>query len=166
MPGGGPARDGGPNLQTVVAEHLLPTPQARDARRGAGYTTATRRPLSETIMQAADPGTWGRYAPAIERWQRILGRPAPDPTEPGRTGKPRLAPRFVEWMMGLPAGWVTDPAIWVGYREGKSKHRTRIDPAHGRNAQLRALGNGVVPMQGGYAYRTILTTMQRHQATT
>jgi DNA (cytosine-5)-methyltransferase 1 len=31
----------------------------------------------------------------------------PEPTQPGKHGKPVLAPPFVEWLMGLPAGWVT-----------------------------------------------------------
>ncbi len=56
---------------------------------------------------------WGDYGPAIARWEHVTGRPAPTPTEPGRTGNPRLAPRFVEWMMGLPDGHVTDPAIGI-----------------------------------------------------
>jgi DNA (cytosine-5)-methyltransferase 1 len=72
---------------------------------------------------------WGAYEPAIRRWERVLGRATPAPTEPGRTGGRRLSPRFVEWMMGLPDGWVTDV------------------PGLTRNAQLKALGNGVVPQQ-------------------
>ena len=81
---------------------------------------------------------WGRYAAAIRRWERVLGRPAPAPTEPGRTGQPRLAPAFVEWLMGLAAGHVT--AV----------------PGLTRNQQLRALGNGVVPQQGAAALRLLL----------
>ena len=61
----------------------------------------------------------------------------PDPTQPSRTGKPQLSPRFVEWMMGLPAGWVTDVPI-------------------SRANQLRALGNGVVPQQGAAAITHLL----------
>ena len=76
---------------------------------------------------------WGTYGPAIRRWERILGRPAPAPTEPGANGQPRLTPPFVEWLMGLPAGHVTDV------------------PGISRNAQLRLLGNGVVPQQGAAA---------------
>lgn len=72
---------------------------------------------------------WGAYKPAIERWERILGRPAPAPTETGAKGGQRLVPRFVEFLMGLPDGWVTDA------------------PGLSRNAQLKALGNGVVPQQ-------------------
>lgn len=50
----------------------------------------------------------------------------------------RLSTDFVEWMMGLPAGWVTDVA-------GLS-----------RSAQLKALGNGVVPQQAALALRLLL----------
>jgi DNA (cytosine-5)-methyltransferase 1 len=82
---------------------------------------------------------WGDYGPAIARWESAIGRPAPAPTEPGRTGAPRLAPRFVEWMMGLPDGHVTDPAIGIS-----------------RNDQLKALGNGVVPQQAALALRHLL----------
>ncbi len=46
-------------------------------------------------------------------------------------------PAFVEWMMGLPAGWVTDTDI-------------------PRSAQLKALGNGIVPAQMALALRLLL----------
>lgn len=81
---------------------------------------------------------WGQYGAAIARWEAVLGRPAPSPTEPGRDGKPRLSPRFVEWMLGLPDGWVTDV------------------PCLTRNAKLTALGNGVVVQQGAAALRMLL----------
>ncbi|MEU6858849.1 hypothetical protein AB0B28_08250 [Glycomyces sp. NPDC046736] len=66
-----------------------------------------------------------------------MGRPAPAPTEPGRNG-PRLAARFVEWMMGAPEGHIT--AV----------------PGIPRNAQLKAAGNGVVRQQGAAALRMLL----------
>jgi len=45
---------------------------------------------------------------------------------------------FVEWLMGLPAGWVTDvPGL------------TRPD-------QLKMLGNGVVPQQAAAAITYLL----------
>lgn len=80
---------------------------------------------------------WGAYAAAVARWEHVIGRPAPRPTEPGRTSE-RLSPAFVEWMMGLPAGHVTDV------------------PGLSRNAQLKALGNGVVPQQAALALRLLL----------
>lgn len=60
-----------------------------------------------------------------------------------------LSPRFVEWMMGLEDGWVTDPAIW--------RH---VDGNH-RNLQLRALGNGVVPPQAAMAVDWALRVRER-----
>lgn len=81
---------------------------------------------------------WGEYTAAIARWTSVLGRPAPHPTEPGRTGRPRLAAVFVEWLMGLPPGWVTDV------------------PEISRSAQLRALGNGVIPAQAATAVTLLL----------
>lgn len=74
-----------------------------------------------------DPATaveWGEFRPAIERWERLT-RPAPRPTD----DHGRLSPRFVEWLMGLP-----------------DHHVTGV-PGLSRSAQLRALGNGVIPSQ-------------------
>jgi DNA (cytosine-5)-methyltransferase 1 len=74
----------------------------------------------------------------VHRWETILGRLAPPPTELSARGAPRLSPRAVEFLMGLPAGWVTDV------------------PGLGRNEMLRALGNGVVPAQCAAALRLLL----------
>ncbi|WP_350347228.1 DNA cytosine methyltransferase [Agromyces sp. G08B096] len=103
---------------------------------GAGRSRATERSeIRRVTPEWSGEGTrWGAYEPAIRRWERVLGRVAPSPTNPdGRGGSQRLAPEFVEWMMGLPAGWVTDVA-------GIS-----------RNQMLRMLGNGVVPQQAALA---------------
>lgn len=82
---------------------------------------------------------WGEYEPAIRRWE-ALTRPAPSPTLPdGKNGSHRLSAVFVEWMMGLPLGHVTNPAIGLT-----------------RNEELKALGNGVVPRQVALALRHLL----------
>lgn len=52
---------------------------------------------------------WGRYAEAVSRWERITGRAASSPAILSDGTSPRPAPDFVEWLMGLPEGWVTDP---------------------------------------------------------
>ncbi len=105
--------------------------------RSAGRQPAPRRlDAGGRDLRGTD---WRDYGPAIARWENVLGRPAPAPTELGRTGNPRLAPRFVEWMMGLPDGHVTDPAIGIS-----------------RNDQLKALGNGVVPQQAALALDVLL----------
>ncbi|MET7429580.1 DNA cytosine methyltransferase [Streptomyces flaveolus] len=76
---------------------------------------------------------WGDYEPAIRRWETVLGRRAPWPTD----ALGRLSPVFTEWLMGLPDGWVTDT------------------PGLTRPAMLRALGNGVVWQQAAYALRDL-----------
>lgn len=67
--------------------------------------------------------SWGHYERAIRRWEHVLGRPAPAPTD----DRGRLSPAFVEWMMGYPPGWTADLS---------------------RTQALKALGNAVVPQQG------------------
>ena len=114
-----------------------------------GWTRATgRETLAGTTPEWAGEGaSWGEYEPAIRRWEARLGRPAPRPTEPtGRDGGHRLSPRFTEWMMGLPDGWVTDPAIGIS-----------------RNDQLKACGNGVVPAQAAAALRDMLAAFEMEQ---
>jgi DNA (cytosine-5)-methyltransferase 1 len=95
----------------------------------------------QASVARCDEVAWGDYEPAIRRWESIIGRAAPTPTEAGPKGGQRLAPRFVEWMQGLPEGWVTDV------------------PGLSRIAQLKALGNGVVPQQAAAALR-MLTAME------
>jgi DNA (cytosine-5)-methyltransferase 1 len=76
---------------------------------------------------------WGKFEPAIRRWEAVIGRPAPEPTKPdGKEGNHRLSSKFTEWMMGLPDGWITD----IGLK---------------RNDELKACGNGVVPQQAELA---------------
>lgn len=231
---------------------LLPTPTASDGMaermRTGVWHAGSRRAMNLGIAgqivtagegKARDPESygfrvdWGRFTPAVRRWETILGRPAPDPTQATRrlrvlagrlparlrdgawcarriqatlphgvdwpcrrrvidrwaavgaaglidpvwrsiasrdpddpvgcTRLParsvldlwfraahtrvtvaNLSPRLAEWMMGLPAGWVTDPAIW------------RNVPGNHRMLQLRALGNGVCPPQAERAVRDAL----------
>ena len=143
---------------TCLTGALLPTPSASNPNDDEDLTTwqdrrvpnplplpadaLTRSPLGVAVRLMPTPTTdptsdrWGDYAAAIARHEHLYG-PAPEPTEPtGKGGAHRLSPSFAEWMMCLPAGWVTDPAIWAGWT-----------PTKARNAQLKALGNGVVPPQ-------------------
>jgi DNA (cytosine-5)-methyltransferase 1 len=49
----------------------------------------------------------------------------------------KMSSRFVEWMMGLPDGWVTGVGL-------------------SRTQELKMLGNGVVPQQAAAAYGWLL----------
>jgi DNA (cytosine-5)-methyltransferase 1 len=158
--------EGRRNLEDAVA--LLPTPRVAATRTSKSAAIRPDSRSAPSLEQAVEisrgllprelagwdeapnswqpmPGgnRWGQYAPAIARWEQVLGRPAPDPTEPGMRGQPRLSPRFVEWMQGLPEGWVT--AV----------------PGLSRNDQLRLLGNGVLPLQCAAALRHLATTLPR-----
>lgn len=97
--------------------------------------------LGQAVRSLHAEGTFGPYEAAVRRWEAVIGRPAPAPTEPSpTTGRPRLATRFVEHMMGLPDGQVTSPALGLT-----------------RAQQLSLLGNGVVPQQAAHAVRTLIT---------
>ena len=127
------------NLHNEVAK-LLPTPSVADSLGGHERRGGKRG--DELLLKglAKDANRWSEYAAAIARHEQAFGRPAPDPTEPGPKGNPRLSARFVEWMMALPAGWVTDCDVT-------------------RNQALKALGNGVVPPQAAAALRLMLDRM-------
>jgi DNA (cytosine-5)-methyltransferase 1 len=126
-------------------DELLPTPAAADGERGPDFARANRAGsggdglVTLCARATLEMGTrWGKYQPAITRWESVT-RSAPSPTEPNSKGNPRLNPAFSEWMMGWPAGWVTDV------------------PGVSRNDQLRIIGNGVVPQCAEAALRWLLS---------
>lgn len=107
-----------------------------DGPAGAGGPGESARDGAECVPGGVTE--WGDYAAAIARWETAIGRPAPRPTD----DRGRLSPEFVEWMMGLSAGHVTGV------------------PGLPRSAQLKALGNGVVPQQAAVAVRHLLDRAQ------
>lgn len=122
-------------LPSAVAS-LLPTACATDAK-GARNATANRRapkPTTQTdrwtLSDVCFADMWGKYAPAIARWEQIVGRPAPEPMVIGDRGGRVLSPYFDEWFMGLPEGWLTDLL-----------RRTEV---------VAACGNGLMPQQLAY----------------
>lgn len=116
-------------------------PESANRRAGLGFPTGLDggpRPGNE--IEQADADRWGPLAAAIVRWERIIGRKAPDAMIPG---KKYVSPRFTEWMMGLPEGHVTDvPGLTTAQ-------------------QLKATGNGVVPQWASLALRYCLAAIAR-----
>lgn len=115
-------------------EKLLPTPVASRGRN----KTAVRRPGKtgsdgQTLLDVSHADSWGDYAAAIDRHEALMGTSPPNSTD----NRGRLAPAFVEWMMMLPVGWVTDLEL-------------------ARTVQLRILGNGAIPIQAAAAYSSLL----------
>ncbi|WP_405543475.1 DNA cytosine methyltransferase [Streptomyces goshikiensis] len=135
-----------------VVVNLLPMPKASDGPHGgpnqrdrAGNYYLPGQAVRLDARWLATNGT--DYGPAIHRWETVLGRPAPEPTEAGTKGNRRLSPAFVEWMMGAAPGWVTSPDLGLS-----------------RSDQLKILGNGVVIHQAAHAYRALLATLTAETA--
>ena len=134
-------RDGKVQTDTVAravfnsGEVLLGTPRATAANSSSKQVElgAPKSRLEDQVHT-----DWGKFEPAIRRWESILGRPAPEPTKPdGKDNNHRLSSKFTEWMMGLPDGWITG-------------HDLK------RNDELKLAGNGVVPQQAELALRLLL----------
>ncbi|AER14108.1 DNA methyltransferase [Mycobacterium phage DotProduct] len=136
--------DGHQNTLPGTVRDLLPTPSASDGTGGGQHPDRREGHSRQLCDYALLDGTsrWGKYAAAIARWEAVAG-PAPSPTEPNKNGNPRLAAAFPEWMMGWPAGWVTEV------------------PALSRNDALRIIGNGVCPQQA-YAALQILVRVSTY----
>ncbi len=107
-------RTSSPDPDRQGREGVRTEPETRDETPVAHRDRASRQP------------DWGAYGPAVARWESILGRVAPRPTD----DRGRLMPEFVEWMMGFPTGWT----------DGVS-----------RTQRLKMLGNAVVPAQAALA---------------
>jgi hypothetical protein len=128
---------GAPKARIEDQVKLFPTLRASDSYERRNQKTMDRiaRDGGDMTMTTLARTTteWGKFEPAIRRWEAIIGRPAPEPTKPdGKDGNHRLSSKFTEWMMGLPEGWITD----IGLK---------------RNDELKACGNGVVPQQAELA---------------
>ncbi|MFJ1898494.1 DNA (cytosine-5-)-methyltransferase [Streptomyces sp. NPDC088115] len=152
--GHGPAdhRDAPADTARILPEHSE-LPLGRNAvqlgvradapRRDATYVAdpdRVGRGSDQPDLRAGQPDAgWGRFASAVARWEHATGRRAPWATD----DRNRLSPAFVEWLMGLPAGHVTNV------------------PGLTRTQQLHTLGNGVVPQQ---ATAALLTLFDRHTA--
>jgi hypothetical protein len=123
---------------------LIGTPRATASESSASQVAAgaTKGRIEDQVLTT----NWGKFEPAIRRWESVT-RPAPAPTKPdGKDGNHRLSSLFTEWMMGLPDGWVT---------------------GHGlkRNDELKMCGNGVVPQQAVLALRYLLQQVELEKAT-
>jgi DNA (cytosine-5)-methyltransferase 1 len=157
--GGGAAPADASGHSGRVGDGNCDAPSDPDGGRLAGHQERDLR--QETGLEAScgdDPVgrvlDWGPYGPAIRRWEAVLGRPAPRPTQPGRSAAGQLSAHFVEWHMGLPEGHVTAVPPAPG-----------MSPSALRNAQLKALGGGVVPAQAQYAWRVLMERARQEVGT-
>lgn len=127
-PGASETRDD----RAVAPDHRLRTP------RTDWLTEQESRIGNAVVPDRRTVQRWGRYADAITRWEHITGRPTPAPALLNDADGPRPAPAFVEWLMGLPAEWVTGTDNLT------------------QNQQITALGNGVLPLHATAAVTALL----------
>jgi DNA (cytosine-5)-methyltransferase 1 len=104
----------------VNGSNRVPFPDT--AGRGSQSIRAEHR-LGETETETRRLSSFGAYEPAVRRWEAILGRTAPVPVD-----ERGINNSFVQWMMGLPENHVCNQGL-------------------PRTAELKMLGNGVVPQQ-------------------
>ena len=132
--------------QIVHRADLFPTPKALDGVKGNLKTSQERLDSGHQVdlpnvaidLLEEREMSWGKFEPAIRRWEVILGRQAPSPTRAdGKENAHRLSSSFTEWMMGLPEDWICG-------------HDLK------RNDELKLAGNGVVPQQAELALRLLL----------
>jgi DNA (cytosine-5)-methyltransferase 1 len=122
---------------------IFPTPILRDYKDGQSDVLRNGKVQLDTLGRAVmnsgeiSDDSWGKFAPAIERWEKVTGRAAPPATkDDGKDGARRLSSEFTEWLMGLPAGWITGHGL-------------------SRTDELKVAGNGVVPQQAVLALRML-----------
>jgi DNA (cytosine-5)-methyltransferase 1 len=133
---------GAPKSRIEDQVKLFPTLRASDSYERRNQKTMDRiakdgGDMTMTTLARTETN-WGKFEPAIRRWEAVIGRPAPEPTKPdGKDGNHRLSSKFTEWMMGLPDNWITG-------------HDLK------RNDELKLAGNGVVPQQAELALRLLL----------
>jgi hypothetical protein len=135
----GEVEKGNPKNRLKVEVELLPTTRTSMANGPTQKEINEGNPKTriETEVMLGETN-WGRFEPAIKRWEQVIDRPAPAPTKPdGKDGNHRLSSKFTEWMMGLPDGWITGHGL-------------------SRNDELKLAGNGVVPQQAELALKLLL----------
>lgn len=118
--------------QEIVTNTMFKGLQRREATTLQGRRVTNGHNQQEII---SDPS--GERQPSIGDLQRLRGRFTPRcemylQDIPNALDQGKLNAEFVEYMMGLPLGWVTDCGL-------------------SRAQQLKILGNGVVPQQAHYA---------------
>ena len=113
--------------------HLWPSPSA--------YCTYLDSEASRWAQADLDGTADSR---ALEHWENVTGERYPYPlyTLPMRTGQARLAVGFVEWMMGLPIGYVSTPDLRLTYDQ-----------------RMGLLYSGTVPLQAAHAAAVALAQM-------
>jgi DNA (cytosine-5)-methyltransferase 1 len=123
---------GAPHRRTRLFVVAVPDTTRSDGRLAQLASVAPATAPPPEPRERGGPSPWGKWEGAIRCWEQVMGRPAPRPVRHGM-----VSGAWIEWMMGLKEGWVTGAVD---------------DPL----AQLKILGNGVVPQQAALALTHLL----------
>jgi DNA (cytosine-5)-methyltransferase 1 len=121
------------DLQRSNTDSLRCDVGAQGTQRHQGESQSESPKLGQTVTYTKSWGTgfqFKRNQSSLSKYRNLFSiseREVPNPL-----AEDKLNAKFVEYMMGLPVGWVTDLDI-------------------SRSQQLKLLGNGVVPQQAYYA---------------
>ena len=121
---------------TIGFEQTLAKPANNGCTTDSHCDTCTQPRRADTCVYGAPNAILDRSNRQINRFSREMDRQ----TVPDTLDQGRLNARFVEYMMGLPEGWVTNCDLT-------------------RTQQLKFLGNGVVPQQAYHAISLIMDTV-------
>ena len=109
----------------------------RDGEKHRAQTGEYRTVKNNNSRFSFSGSSFEKYQPAINRWEQIINRPAPEPYKDYR-----LNTRFVEWMMGLPENHVCGDDLDIA-----------------RTHALQIMGNGVVPQQAAEAVKQLVNNL-------
>ena len=118
------------------AHPLWPTPSAYDTK----LDVHAYRWSQDDLEGHADKA----LTQALEHWEKVTGERYPYPlyTLPTTTTGGRLSIGFVEWMMGLPIGYVSAPSLHLSHDD-----------------RMGLLYSGTVPLQAAHAVAVGITQM-------
>ena len=142
-----------PRVYVIAVRKDCPTPVVNAAYLDAQPWTGSMWPTPSAYDTHLDVDAY-RWARAdmdgladsrpLEHWEKVSGERYPYPlyTLPTTTDGGRLSIGFVEWMMGLPIGYVSTPSLQLSHDD-----------------RMGLLYSGTVPLQAAHAVAVGLTQM-------
>lgn len=142
-----------PRVYVIAVRNDCPTPRVNEAYLDSDPWTGSlwTSPSAYCTYLDSEADRWARAdmegkadSRALEHWEKVTGERYPYPlyTLPTSPAPGRLSLGFVEWMMGLPIGYVSTPDLRLTHDQ-----------------RMSLLYSGTVPLQAAHAAAVALTHM-------